>query len=72
MSKIKVIKKNAVRGGDRTFRTIQGNPKPKSGQREMVEAVEGWVTDWRRQAESQTRLTAGELTRIRLKDSTGI
>jgi hypothetical protein len=70
MSKIKVIKKNAIRKFDYSF-----NPnevKPKSKQREMVETVENWVVDWRGRTEMKTRLALDELTRSKLQGSTGI
>jgi hypothetical protein len=70
MSKIKVIKKNAVKEFDRPVNTPEAEPKSK--QREMVETIENWVADWRRRTEVRTRLASGELTRLRLKDSVGV
>lgn len=72
MSKIKVIKKNAIRESNCPVRTNEVNVKRKPKQRDMVETVEEWITDWRRRTEDQTRLALGELTRLRLTDSIGM
>lgn len=70
MSKIKVIKKNAVREFHSSFNTTEA--KPKSKQREMAETIENWVSDWRRQTEIQTQLALDLLTGLKLEDSVGM
>jgi hypothetical protein len=70
MSKIKVIKKNAIREFDYSLKPNE--VKPKSKKCEMVETVENWVVDWRRHTEIKTRFALDELTRSKLQGSTGI
>jgi hypothetical protein len=68
MSKIKVIKKDAIREFDYSFNS--NAVKPRSKQREMVKTVENWVVDWRRRTEIRTQLALAELTRSNLQGST--
>lgn len=72
MRKIKVIKKNAVVEFDYQFKADEEKPKPKSKQRETVETVENWIADWRKRAESKTRIALADLKRLKLTDTTAL
>ena len=72
MTRIKVIKKNAIKEFVQTLETNEESLKPKSGQREMVKTIENWITDWRKHSENKTRCALNELTLLRLNKLAGI
>ena len=72
MSKIKVIKKNELLEQSRPSETNDANSPPKVAERGVVETIENWIADWRKQAEIKTRIALGELAQLKLKNSIGI
>jgi hypothetical protein len=45
---------------------------PKSTERGIVETIENWIADRRKQTDIKTRIAFGELARVKLKNSIGI
>ena len=66
MNKIKVIKKRELNEQNHVFQLIEGKLLPKSKQREAIETVENWITDWRKLSEIKTRLAFDQLRRLQL------
>lgn len=69
MNQIKIIKKN-VKAVESQGLNINGAvPKSNSKRRDTTETIEGWITNWRRQKETETSRAFDELTRLGLKSS---